>query len=216
MLEQDIKTEKNVYHYFVDRFIEEGFSISKERLQTYFYNGTLPQRFNTSPNLANLAFIEIDILIKKQINKLLKELKKSGTDTKIEYTRYADDLTFSFNELSIKDKLITDIEKIIVKQGFQLNHKKTKFMDSTKEDRHITGIRIKDGQTLPTRKAKRKLRAAIHQENLSSQNGLESWCDIATKDENSFGGGQFNFEKHYGWLMDDIKRTLKWYYGINN
>lgn len=88
------------------------------------YKGTLPQGAPTSPVITNLISQILDL-------RLLQVARKY----KLDYTRYADDLTFSTNNsnfLNEKEKFYEDIEKEIVNAGFKLNHNKTRlqFKDS--------------------------------------------------------------------------------------
>lgn len=88
------------------------------------YKGTLPQGAPTSPVITNLISQILDL-------RLLQVARKY----KLDYTRYADDLTFSTNNINFlneKEKFYKDIEKEIVNAGFKLNHNKTRlqFKDS--------------------------------------------------------------------------------------
>gem|GEM_PF-5167860 len=52
----------------------------------------------------------------------------------ISYSRYADDITISFNDLKKIniEKLLLKIKKIIEEEGFFINEKKTKILTSIK------------------------------------------------------------------------------------
>lgn len=82
------------------------------------YNGSLPQGAPTSPIIANLICQILDF-------KLLNIAKKY----KLDYTRYADDLTFSTNDkhfLEEKDRFLKEIDIVISKSGFKINNEKTR------------------------------------------------------------------------------------------
>ncbi|WP_332096504.1 reverse transcriptase domain-containing protein [Mammaliicoccus vitulinus] len=82
------------------------------------YKGVLPQGAPTSPIISNLIGRIMDL-------RLLKICKKY----KLNYTRYADDLTFSTNDdsfIELNDKIIEDIKTEIRKSGFKVNDKKTR------------------------------------------------------------------------------------------
>ncbi|MER2128797.1 retron Ec67 family RNA-directed DNA polymerase/endonuclease [Solibacillus sp.] len=82
------------------------------------YNGSLPQGAPSSPTITNLICNILDM-------KLLKIAKKY----KLDYTRYADDLTFSTNDKNFigkSDDFISQLEIIINQSGFKINHKKTR------------------------------------------------------------------------------------------
>lgn len=142
--------------------------LSKEELDVVLVDGSPRQGLPTSPAVANLAAVEMDKAIQKWI-------KKNGLH--IVYTRYADDLTFSYNELSNKEILLSEIPKIISRCGFIVNPNKTRTMSSASGRRIITGIAV-DDTIHPTRAVKRKLRAAQHQNNESSIAGLSEWCKL--------------------------------------
>jgi hypothetical protein len=106
-------------------------------------NGYLVQGFSTSPVLANIVAIEMDLEIIQNIDKNIK------------YTRYADDLYFS------TDFEIIDFEKIksiILKFGFNINDSKTKLMKRGQKQ-FVTGLSVFDNDSprIPKR-VKRQLR----------------------------------------------------------
>lgn len=80
------------------------------------YNNHLPQGAPTSPIASNIVTQKLD----KRLNRFSK---KRG----IKYTRYADDLSFSSNKTTINDNTLNQITKIISKENFVINHKKTRF-----------------------------------------------------------------------------------------
>ena len=95
------------------------------------FNGVLPQGAPTSPIITNLICQILDF-------KLLNIAKKY----KLDYTRYADDLTFSTNDkkfLRNKDIFLTEVSKVIEKSGFRINEKKTRlqYRDSKQT---VTGL----------------------------------------------------------------------------
>lgn len=73
------------------------------------YNKILVAGFNTSPIIANIVCSKMD-----------KELSAICKDRNINYTRYADDLSFSSEDNIELDPL----EEIITKYGFTLNTEK--------------------------------------------------------------------------------------------
>ena len=95
------------------------------------YNGRLPQGAPTSPIITNLIFQIVDW-------KIMALAKKYRVD----YSRYADDLTFSTNMKTFNndaEKFIKELERIIMRSGFLINKKKTRlcFKDSRQE---VTGL----------------------------------------------------------------------------
>ena len=66
---------------------------------------------------------------------------------KVDYTRYADDLTFSTNIKTFdEDEFIAELRKIIEYTGFQINEHKTRlsFKDSRQE---VTGLVVNKKST---------------------------------------------------------------------
>ncbi|MFI3132265.1 retron Ec67 family RNA-directed DNA polymerase/endonuclease [Mammaliicoccus sciuri] len=86
--------------------------------QLICYKGSLPQGAPTSPIISNLIGKILDL-------RLIKLCKKY----KLNYTRYADDLTFSTNDYSFVknfNKILEDIKIEVNKSGFKVNDKKTR------------------------------------------------------------------------------------------
>lgn len=93
--------------------------------------GKLPQGAPTSPVIANLICQVLDM-------RLLETVKKY----KLDYTRYADDLTFSTNDQAFLNHYAAFMEEAAAKiqsAGFSVNSKKTRlrFRDSRQE---VTGL----------------------------------------------------------------------------
>lgn len=107
-------------------------------------NGSIPQGAPTSPALSNIIASGMDY-------KIVEYLKNS----QIRYTRYADDLTFSgdFNE----GDLIKNIERIVNRQGFSINEKKTKVRKQNQRQ-EVTGIVVNEKMQIE-RKIRRKIRS---------------------------------------------------------
>lgn len=95
------------------------------------YKGSLPQGAPTSPIISNLICQVLDF-------KLLTLVKKFRLD----YTRYADDLTFSTNDknfIYLKEDFMKEVSAVIQKSGFVINAKKTRlqYKDSRQT---VTGL----------------------------------------------------------------------------
>lgn len=143
--------------------------LTKDEISELMPNDRAYQGLPTSPAIANIAGIDMDKAIIKKIR-----------DNSIVYTRYADDLTFSFNDFEKCDFLKREIPQIIRRCGFIVNEKKTRFQDARFGNRIITGISVsKDGISV-TRKCNKKLRAALHQKNINSAKGLAEWTKLKT------------------------------------
>ena len=130
-----------VRSYFIkNNYFEINDDIATILAQLTCYKGTLPQGAPTSPLIANMICNIMDI-------RILKIAKKYRLD----YTRYADDLTFSTNNkyfLNDYDKFLEDIKNIIHRSGFELNSKKTRllFSNSRKE---VTGLVVNKKISVP-------------------------------------------------------------------
>ncbi len=97
------------------------------------YQGELPQGAPSSPIITNLICNIFDI-------RLIKLAKKY----KLDYTRYADDLTFSTNNKKFLDTISdfhSELSKEIKQAGFEINNNKTRlqFQDSKQE---VTGLTV--------------------------------------------------------------------------
>ena len=95
------------------------------------YKGKLPQGAPTSPIISNIICQIFDF-------RVLQIAKKY----KLDYTRYADDLSFSTNDKKIIDtwsEFYSLLEKEIINSGFSINHKKTRlqYKDSRQT---VTGL----------------------------------------------------------------------------
>lgn len=92
------------------------------------YKDQLPQGAPTSPILSNIVSQRLD----RRISKLcIKE--------KVKYSRYADDLTFSSNKNIFNDDFYEKINRIILKENFTLNIKKTRLKRNT-DRQQVTGL----------------------------------------------------------------------------
>lgn len=123
------------------------------------HNGKLPQGACTSPILANLASTSLD-----------KQLTQLASRKNISYSRYADDITFSFNQSNVFNIIVKNnngnyevsenIDSIISKNGFKINH--DKFRIQTKNTRQsVTGLVVNEKVNID-RKYIRITRSMIH------------------------------------------------------
>lgn len=103
-----------------NKYFELPSEVSTIIAQLVCYNGKLPQGAPTSPILTNLICNVLDY-------KLLVLAK----EYRLDYTRYADDLTFSTNDKNILKKykeFYRKLNEIIIKNGFEINSKKTRLV----------------------------------------------------------------------------------------
>jgi RNA-directed DNA polymerase len=112
------------------------------------YQKSLPIGAPTSPVLSNFACLEMD-----------KELATYCLLKDIDYTRYADDLTFSCNEY-LNESNIQAIRTIINKHEFTINEKKFRLL-SFKSKQTVTGI-IVNKKVNVDRTYIRNIRSVLH------------------------------------------------------
>jgi hypothetical protein len=143
-------TEKRVQRYF--RLIGWNRKAAAYLTRWCTWEGGLPQGAPTSPRLANLVNRRLDARLTAYA------WSRGGT-----YTRYADDLTFSFadeTELSVHD-LVGTVTRIALDDGYVV-HRRKKLHVMRRHDRQIvTGLVVNDHVALP-RSTRRWLRAVEH------------------------------------------------------
>jgi RNA-directed DNA polymerase len=121
-------------------------------------NTALPQGSPLSPLLSNyIGYKLIDTKVYPYVSKIFS--KNLG------YTRYADDITISFNDLESRSKVkeeVRNIIKMIESDGlFFINNKKIKIMHNS-EKQIVTGV-VVNNKTSLGKKEKLKYRAIAHQ-----------------------------------------------------
>jgi len=118
---------------------------------TVVWPGVLPQGAPTSPAIANLVARRLD-------HRLARLAAKVGAT----YTRYADDLTFSFArqpELRI-GRFLWFVDAICEQEGFLERPDKRRILRS-KHQQRVTGIVVNDGIHVP-RADRKRFRAILH------------------------------------------------------
>lgn len=148
--------------------------VPKDIIDECFIDGAPQQGLPTSPIISSIAFSSCD-------KKILNALNNFGINAV--YTRYADDLVFSFNDRKLETKIKLLVRQVVESAGFKLNEKKTKLQSATNGRVIITGVAIDRNGLHASRKTKRKIRAAIHQNNINSAKGLVEWskCKLPNK-----------------------------------
>jgi len=121
----------------------------------------------TSPGLSNAMVLKMD--------RRLKGLAKS---LDFNYSRYADDLTFSGDNSDVLKKLITTASRIVWEEGFTINSRKTRVMRQGRQQA-VTGVVVNSVAGL-SRRERRKLRAAIHHLRKDKEQGLVNPGEIAS------------------------------------
>ena len=169
--------------------------------------GSLPQGAPTSPIISNMICSRLD-------NELMRLAKKYHTD----YTRYADDITFSStNKKFVNSEFMEELDRAIVQNWFILNTSKTRICgpDSQHE---VTGLIINKKINV-RRKFIRQIRAMTH---AIKKFGLEAaeaehFSRYRTKQYNpnsqpkfkGIVGGKINFVKNIRGRKDRIFAKLQ-------
>ena len=142
-----------------------GFDKSAAKLLTRLtcYEGGLPQGAPTSPALSNYVNKNMDV-----------KLADAALRRSARYTRYADDITFSFAEYS-RDKvheLLISTGKILQYYGYRLNDRKKRIIRQHRQQL-VTGLVVNERVNLP-RKTRRWLRAVKHRMKTGGQPTLNA------------------------------------------
>jgi len=150
---------------------------SRDELLTHLctHRGGLPQGAPTSPRLSNLVNYPLDA-------RLAGLAKRLGAT----YTRYADDMTFSFSSDDPRaiHKLIRVVKLILEEQGYAI-HLRRKLQVRRRHQRQMaTGLVVNTAVNLP-RQTRRWLRAVRHrletgQEVTLQDAELEGWLSLET------------------------------------
>ena len=121
----------------------------------------LPQGAPSSPVLTNILCRRLDI-----------RLEGAAKSLGFQYTRYADDLTFSGTRDSAKNlrKLHWRLETIVADEGFHLHPDKSRVMRRNSQQ-EVTGIVVNEKPSLD-RKNLRRFRALLHQLEKNGPEGL--------------------------------------------
>ncbi|MHC5023594.1 MAG: reverse transcriptase family protein [Planctomycetota bacterium] len=114
-------------------------------------DGGLPQGAPTSPRLANLVNFRLDT-----------RLDRLATKLGATYTRYADDLTFSFprDDAAAARSVVKMAQRIVGDEGYRLHSRKLSILRRHQQQR-VTGLVVNESVNLP-RSRRRWLRAVEH------------------------------------------------------
>ena len=114
------------------------------------HNGALPQGAATSPIISNMICLKLDA-----------QLQRLAIENRCTYTRYADDITFSFDVSKAKlprsilrintttDEITVSplLENIIKENGFQVNNEKVR-LQGRGQRQVVTGLTVNNGVNL--------------------------------------------------------------------
>ena len=159
------------------------------------YKGKLPQGSPCSPVITNLICNIFDA----RVSKLAKKYR-------LNYTRYADDLTFSTNNhkfLDVESEFFAELKKEIDNAGFKINEKKTRvqYHDSRQE---VTGI-VVNKKLHVNRDYYKKTRAMAYH---LYKNG-EYFIDEETQGTINQLEGRFSFINQLEWYNNKLDSNTK-------
>ena len=117
-----------------------------------------PQGAPTSPGISNAILMKMD-------HRLAGCARRFG----FSYSRYADDLTFSGNDIAHAHALRLQASRVVEEEGFTINVRKTRLLRAGSRQ-SVTGVVVNDVLGL-SRQDRRRLRAAIHQCALAQSRG---------------------------------------------
>ena len=135
-------------------------------MQVALVDGVARQGLPTSPACANLAMVELDHAIQREFM------------WKVVYTRYADDLVFSFDDPALIPVLRQRIPEIAERLDWPINQSKTRVQSAKAGRRMICGIAVGQNEIHPSRDVRRRLRAARHQGHEAQARGLAEWAAL--------------------------------------
>lgn len=121
------------------------------------YEGFLPAGSPASPVISNFICLGLD-----------ERIKAFCSDKDLNYSRYADDLSFSSNQ-RISEEQIASLKQIISESGFTVNERKV-YLRSSASRQTVTGITVNQKPNV-SRKILKNTRAMLHD---MQTNGIES------------------------------------------
>ncbi len=149
-LEDFFQTIKRNQVYSIFKAVGYNKTISTILTNICTFQGTLPQGSPCSPKLANLSAWTLDVRIQGYVG-------KRG----INYTRYADDLSFSGLSPAKVVKIIPMIKSIVEDEKFFVNPAKTRIAGAARAKK-VTGLIISNDNFGIGKRKYKDLRAKIH------------------------------------------------------
>jgi hypothetical protein len=142
-----------------------------------FVGGVARQGLPTSPAICNIALSGLDA-------EIVSALAGRGV-----YTRYADDLVVSTNDIAVIHEMRDVIERAARGHGHEVHERKTTIQDGRRGRRIVVGIAVGDDAIYPTREARRALRAAEHAAQTRGSDrardrarGMRAWASLRGPD----------------------------------
>lgn len=158
--------------------------------QLVCYKGKLPQGAPTSPIISNLIFNIVDL-------KILALAKKY----RLNYTRYADDMSFSTNNKVFEKEylnFIRELSDLLEKNGFEINQNKTR-LEYCSSKQEVTGLTV-NNKINTSRKFIKKTRAMANQ--LYKTNSFQIDGEDGTLNQLE---GRFSFINQLDWLNNKLE-----------
>ena len=135
-------------------------SVATVLAQICCFDNQLPQGAPTSPIVSNMICSRLD-----------SQLRILARDNRCNYTRYADDITFSTSIKNFPGNLAiilpngeveigTDLEEIIISNGFEINQSKVR-LQTKYQRQEVTGLTVNQFPNI-SRKFVRQIRAMLH------------------------------------------------------
>ncbi len=122
---------RQVLHLFLSELFNYNEEIATALALLTTYQGKLPTGAPTSPVISNLICLDMDA-----------HLKEFTKENNLSYSRYADDLSFSSNEL-INAVQINQLRDVINQCGFAINEKKVRMTPANRKQT-VTGIVVNE------------------------------------------------------------------------
>lgn len=145
-----------VKELFVSEYFKFNDDVASALALLCTYEGKLPIGAPTSPVISNFICMALDV-----------ELITFCKENQLNFSRYADDLTFSSNKI-ITEKTISNIFEIIQKNNFEVNHKKTRLKTNNRKQT-VTGLVVNEKVNVD-RTTIKMVRAILYD---ASNNGIE-------------------------------------------
>lgn len=141
-------TSKKILSLLIKHGVEQRSAVLISALVTK--EGILPQGAATSPLLSNSLLLEFD-----------SRMSRLAENACANYSRYADDVTFSGNDRDVIANLIKTAEiELLRDYGLQLNKDKTRIATQRSQQK-VTGLVVNE-KVWPSRKFRRQIRAAFN------------------------------------------------------
>lgn len=211
IIKMDIKdffpsiTRKMIYNIF-KKYNKFSYEYAYILSHLVTYKNSLPQGAPTSPFLANICAKGIDY----KINKLIEVINKRQ-QMNIAYTRYADDITISFDKNFNYDYIINVVTQIIFDEGFYPNLQKTNII----KHHHcqiVTGIVVNNDAPSIEKKQREKIKFILAiWENYGIEVAISLW------NKHKFGRviNIQNDDKGIGKFIEVVEGKITYFHMVN-